>query len=49
MADLNLIEGAAAVILLAFLGWVIWLSRKTKRFRAGVFVEREYHDKEEEE
>ena len=49
MGDLTVIEGVVALGFLVFIGWLTWMTRRTKRFRAGVFVEREYDKKEEEE
>ena len=49
MTELLALEGIAALILLVFLAWAVWMSRRTKRFRAGVFVEREYEEKGKEE
>lgn len=39
--DLSIVEGAVALVLLGVLCWTIWTSRKTRRFRAGIFVERD--------
>lgn len=46
LRDLSIIEGIVALAVLVLIAWVTWTSRKTKRFRAGVFVERENDDPE---
>lgn len=40
LRDLSVVEGAVALAILGVLAWAVWTSRKTKRFRAGIFVER---------
>jgi hypothetical protein len=43
--DLSVVEGAVAIALLVVVLVLAWMSRKTKRFRAGIFVERNGEEK----
>lgn len=45
MEDLSVVEGAVAIALLVVVLVLAWMSRKTKRFRAGIFVERNGEEK----